>query len=219
MAAAAASSVLADRPPPSGVLADRPPDGVLADGPPDGVLADRPPGPRVPLTETVAVSHRHATYDEWTLDTSPPATVMAVVPPSKVGAMTMAAANLFFLASSPSGLGSTGHQLNGGWVPVAPADSTASATPSTRGCTRRTPKWSNPWAADHQRRVVAGDRSAPYGAVTIGGRATDTPPLVAKGPVLSKSVVEPIEMPSASICCATSRPTHSPTGYRPISIV
>ena len=55
-------------------------------------------------------------------------------------------------------------------------------------------------------------RPASYGAVTIGGRASDTPPLVANGPVRSTSVAEPIEMPSASICCATSRPTHSPTG-------
>ncbi len=52
----------------------------------------------------------------------------------------------------------------------------------------------------------------PYGIATIGGRASDTPPLVAKGPVWSTSVAEPIEMPSASICCATSMPTHSPTG-------
>jgi len=62
-------------------------------------------------------------------------------------------------------------------------------------------------------------RWAPYDAVTIGGRASDTPPLVANGPDRSTSVAEPIEMPPASICCATSRPTHSPTGYRPISIV
>ena len=55
-------------------------------------------------------------------------------------------------------------------------------------------------------------RSAAYGALAIGGLASDTPPLVANGPVRSTSVVEPIEMPSASICWATSRPTHSPTG-------
>jgi hypothetical protein len=57
------------------------------------------------------MSHLHATPDEWSFDTSAPATVMTVTPPSKVGAMTMAAANLFFLASSSGGLGSTGHQL------------------------------------------------------------------------------------------------------------
>ena len=69
------------------------------------------------------------------------------------------------------------------------------------------------WQLGPSRRAPSIDcRSAPYGAVTIGGRASDTPPLVANGPVLSTSVAEPIEMPSASICCATSRPTHSPTG-------
>ena len=57
------------------------------------------------------MSHLHATHEEWTLDTPAPAAVMTVVPPSKVGAMTMAAANLFFLASSSGGAGSTGHQL------------------------------------------------------------------------------------------------------------
>jgi hypothetical protein len=55
-------------------------------------------------------------------------------------------------------------------------------------------------------------RPAASGAGAIGGRASDTPPLVANGPVRSTSVAEPIEMPSASICCATSTPIHSPTG-------
>ena len=38
-----------------------------------------------------------------------------------------------------------------------------------------------------------------YVVAVSGGRASDTPPLVANGPVRSTSVAEPIEMPSAAI--------------------
>jgi hypothetical protein len=115
------------------------------------------------------MSHLHATHDDWTFDTSPPATVMAAAPPSTVGTMTMAAANLFFLASSPSGLGSTGLHLDLGRIPVAPAGWTAPAAPATRGCTRRTPRGSNPWTADRQRRVVAGGESLRCAGVAANG--------------------------------------------------
>ena len=71
-------------------------------------------------------------------------------------------------------------------------------------------RWAQPSPLNRHRNIDC--RPASYGAVAIGGRASDTPPLVANGPVRSTSVAEPIEMPSASICWATSRPTHSPTG-------
>jgi hypothetical protein len=167
MAAADADGVLADRPPGS-VLADRPVGGVLANRPPGGVLADRPPGPRVPLAKAIAMSQFHATHDEWTINTSPPATVVAAAPPSTVGGMTMAAANLFFLASSPSGLGSTGLHLDRGRMPVAPARWAVPAAPTTRGCTRM-PRGSNPWATDRQRRVVAGGESLRCAGVAANG--------------------------------------------------
>ena len=89
-----------------------------------------------------------------------------------------------------------------------PSERVAGDLVSRRSGTTTTPRGAR--APAHGLRTSL--RVGTSGTVTIGGRASDTPPLVANGPDRSTSVAEPIEMPSASICWATSRPTHSPTG-------